>query len=404
MSTQFTTDPIETLPEWNAVLAGDCCCQMPVCPVPTRECESITGIAGCPLAPDPGEEPAENESITYGCFIPFEAAALDAEDDLAVYTMLRELFKTNVISGTYKSYYVDNVEDSGVAYLYSRTYSPPGFASDTWKSWFQTTVEDPTGIWDITMDTGSADVSGPSVPETVTTWESVADTCEKTTTTLIKNTGVETSISGDVDTFRTDLNGDLVETTNPASVTFSSEFAWDLRRSEGRQEFTLSVSYTKAALIAAAEADLPAEFPSPATGSDCIASRIETWPKKKDFTWPVCAETTVRNAGIGCSVTKARFRWVIPEAHGGTYFKITWDVVFFPTSGSPVLISANQTWDDWEGPGDPEDADSWKSGWYEIDPPEEPGEVRVVNIRFECYQGPYGNKPQITGEAYDIPT
>jgi hypothetical protein len=79
-------------------------------------------------------------------------------------------------------------------------------------------------------------------------------------------------------------------------------------------------------------------------------------------------------------------------------------VVFFPTSGSPVLISANQTWDDWEGPGDPEDADSWKSGWYEIDPPEEPGEVRVVNIRFECYQGPYGNKPQITGEAYDIPT
>ena len=46
--TQFTTDPIETLEDWNAVLVSGgagfdhCCCEMPSCPVPTRECKSDT--------------------------------------------------------------------------------------------------------------------------------------------------------------------------------------------------------------------------------------------------------------------------------------------------------------------------------------------------------------------------
>jgi len=47
---------------------------------------------------------------------------------------------------------------------------------------------------------------------------------------------------------------------------------------------------------------------------------------------------------------------------------------------------------------------TWLSGWYDLDPPTEPGTKRVVNIRFECYGvNDYGNKPQVTGEAYEIP-
>ena len=40
----------------------------------------------------------------------------------------------------------------------------------------------------------------------------------------------------------------------------------------------------------------------------------------------------------------------------------------------------------------------------EMDAPTDPGESRVVNIRFECYRSPqFGVRPQITGEAYEYP-
>lgn len=115
---------------------------------------------------------------------------------------------------------------------------------------------------------------------------------------------------------------------------------------------------------------------------------------------------------FGCAFgIKSRFRWVIPDTHPGSYFKITWDVVFFPEgydtedpeSPQPEVVAADQTWT-WVGPGDPEDEDSWKSDWYELAPPESSGQVRVVNIRFECYRSTkFGVKPQVTGEAYEIP-
>lgn len=118
---------------------------------------------------------------------------------------------------------------------------------------------------------------------------------------------------------------------------------------------------------------------------------------------------TMTLAGTGCSAgaaeqarTYCRFKWTIPDTFEGTYFKITWDVVTFPDTGDPVAVSTDNTWE-WTGPGDPEDEDSWKSGWYDIAVPGEPGETRVVNIRFECYTGPYGHMPQVTGEAYEYP-
>jgi len=40
--------------------------------------------------------------------------------------------------------------------------------------------------------------------------------------------------------------------------------------------------------------------------------------------------------------------------------------------------------------------------WRALNPPAQPGETRLVNIRFECYHTPYGNKPQVTGEAVDL--
>ena len=36
---------IETKEDWNMVLEGCGCCPMPLCPVPTMECESVNGYA-----------------------------------------------------------------------------------------------------------------------------------------------------------------------------------------------------------------------------------------------------------------------------------------------------------------------------------------------------------------------
>lgn len=106
----------------------------------------------------------------------------------------------------------------------------------------------------------------------------------------------------------------------------------------------------------------------------------------------------------------SRYRWIIPDTWPGSYFKLTWDLVFFPEgydpedpgSPQPSPVESN-TWT-WPGPGDPEDEDSWKSGWYENPIPSEPGENRVVNLRFECYKSAkFGVKPQVAGEAVDLP-
>jgi hypothetical protein len=106
-----------------------------------------------------------------------------------------------------------------------------------------------------------------------------------------------------------------------------------------------------------------------------------------------------------------RYRWKIPTDFKGIYFKITWDEVFFPAehdpenpdSPQPSSINRDLTVT-WEGPGDMDDPQTWEAGdWRAMDPPEQPGESRVVNIRFECYRSPnFGNKPQVTGEAIDL--
>lgn len=128
-------------------------------------------------------------------------------------------------------------------------------------------------------------------------------------------------------------------------------------------------------------------------GASCSSSLFNATPSGWTPAWTVF-------------VTYSRFRWVVPDTWKGPYFKITWDVVFFPydEESEPTPVATDQTWT-WEGPGDPENEDSWKSGFYEIPVPSEPGQSRVVNIRFECYKSAkLGNPPpQVTGEAYEIP-
>lgn len=116
-------------------------------------------------------------------------------------------------------------------------------------------------------------------------------------------------------------------------------------------------------------------------------------------------------SGTHLYVRFSRFRWVIPSEHPGSYFKITWDVLFFPNeydpedpeSPQPEIVAANQTWE-WTGPGDPEEPETWKSPWIDLVPTAESGVVKVVNVRYECYtSSKFGNRPQTLGEFYDLP-
>jgi hypothetical protein len=104
-------------------------------------------------------------------------------------------------------------------------------------------------------------------------------------------------------------------------------------------------------------------------------------------------------------IRKVRIRFRIPTTHTGSYFKITYDIAEFPEDGDPSFISQDNVIE-WTGPGTGGQSDpSWLAGdWVEIEPPEDPGERRIVNIRYTCYAGTkFGVRPQVTGESLEIP-
>lgn len=118
-------------------------------------------------------------------------------------------------------------------------------------------------------------------------------------------------------------------------------------------------------------------------------------------------DTGTGACGIYTSAIKfLRWRWRVPLVDVGkryTYYKITWDVVFFPAdSGTPSVVATDQTWEN-ELEDDPE-SEGYYSEWYELGPSEEAGEFRVVNVRYNCYRSVrYGTKPEITGEGFVPP-
>lgn len=154
------------------------------------------------------------------------------------------------------------------------------------------------------------------------------------------------------------------------------------------------------------------EFVSRADPFDLNAFKTQAFADFATYVWDDgCTYGTSCNASTSGGIEnpyssnallqKVRFKWVVPDTWEGSYFKVTWDILEEPTSGSPFLYLTDQTWT-WEGPGDPAVEESWKSDWYVVEPPLVAGSRRVVNIRFECYKSAkMGNKPQITGEAFE---
>lgn len=202
------------------------------------------------------------------------------------------------------------------------------------------------------------------------------------------------------------------------------------------------------------------------SGGGCVAHFNISWRFISDFDWTIPESrlykdafkvVNLRRALPSSNMTKVRSRFRIPESHLGSYFKITYDIVEIPDgwdamiddpeyvvpdppTGDPVpqvpkpgrpersFVSQDNVVT-WTGPGTPvpdpiiEDDEqspdfgevtnqvaidaaeaTWLTPWFEIPPPTVEGERRVVNIRFTCYHGTkYGVKPQVTGEALELP-
>lgn len=115
---------------------------------------------------------------------------------------------------------------------------------------------------------------------------------------------------------------------------------------------------------------------------------------RSDYTW-----------GLSAVVLRtARFRWDITN-HIGAWFKVTWDVAFYPEDGGaaqPFLL--DQTWE-WTGPsgGPPAGSeDNWKSPFFVVYAPPEKGEYKIVNIRYSGYRSTkFGTPVKVTGNAED---
>lgn len=99
-----------------------------------------------------------------------------------------------------------------------------------------------------------------------------------------------------------------------------------------------------------------------------------------------------------------RFRFQIPTAHLGNKFRITYDVVESPDDGNQSFFSQNNVIE-WSGPGTGSASNpSWFTQWIELDPPDDPGTLRIENIRYTCYGGQkYGVKPQLQGLPFQLP-
>lgn len=405
MSTQFTEHAIEILDDWNDVLSGRCCCTMPACPVPTRECESIYAVASAAGFFDPSETDPDTRKLYSKHFIANKSYTYSEYSEATAGSGY--VYPSRVGSGSGSYQYIGefvavadglkNAKTSVTGCHFSQpaeTYYCAGSSS-----WTTTTYEYYSQSDGIAPD---PDVEGHRI--TYQTNQSISyvgggDNGEGGVYGPCQFiwSGTADYYSGGVLDHSDPVGPFLVDDTQPVVS--------DGLTTENNPGYENGVTFDEWLIAVRGFLEPKMDFADddcgPSIGGNVCISRFQSAGQHSTY------EAIV--------LEKARFRWVVPQdwspdmAQPGTYFKITWDIIEEPDgwdAPSPTVfrsfVATDQTWE-WTGPGDPEDPDTWKSGWYEIEPPSIPGERRVVNIRFECYRNsPYGVKPQVTGEAVTI--
>lgn len=396
---------IETLDDWNERLAMCGCCEMPTCPVPDRECQSLarsdTYFGFAPVA-EPGGDPVEK---------------------------IPKLFATK----DFPSW----SEETGTIWTYDSGPGTPPYTAEL----SQTVTVDWSTETGVLVDNTTASHTGNGT-DGVSCYPLSGDGYFHPVSPTFGSPVVTTDCAEDHYTetetsTATNGSGPFPLTGCPGPFSYSSSEAWDLTHRD-HSGIKLTSPKTEASFLAEITADLPA-WPTTPEGANCAATAQCDWPLIGDAApWPPCAAKDPPSFNVLGTVRKVRFRWAIPTSWTGSYFLVTWDIIDEPegwdrTINDPAaeipdplpegvteeewwadhqvpdpaapdrtFLLEDQTWE-WAGPGNPSDASTWRSPWFEIPPPELPGERRVVNVRFICYRSPYGEKPQVSGEAVTLP-
>lgn len=432
---------IETVEDWNAAMGWvwnpytqswdkeGCCCPMPMCPVPTIHCEYKQGEATCEDSADVETYGPGGYGYQQGCFLPF-VETHDPLDALLVGNLYRFL--------------------SGVT-VYPDTSTGTGGSKFAWNDWAYcgppagTIVQESgsdtatftwtNGAWDDPAVSRSAvhyslgeypctdpaescgsDTSGIGPPPEVGVnaivplqdqWEIVTPAywdCTETTRTLVGAERAEYS--------GTPQSADACPGPwgQPAGEAYLEWYWWDLTGQDGNRVSELFDPIDRAGLIAEAEAAMPELWSVIGECEDPYSSTEIIWPSNP-VPYPDCEDDlTLQEASVLKVVH--RFKWKIPDTFCGRYFKVTYDLVFYPEGTADAEVIAQDEVDEWEGPGDPEDPETWMfpSDYVTLAVPkdaygvERNGVMRVRNIRFECYHGArFGVRPQTMGEAYEPP-
>lgn len=422
---------IETLQDWNQRLCG--CCQMPDIISPEVETEFAVGYGGKYLYP-----PFVDPEAVEGEYVPtlYEEVAVEKTSE-AYQEGIRGWFS----SGTQEN--IDDeppgspqIDTSGATWVELKIDSRTEFYTEEWtvKGYLAEVGydkdEDPVAPWgeasirEITLEDDGPFLL-PEYAETITPeeYECEAATIEKIPEQLEIKEGTAAP----------------QPSLPPPWETASSKWA-DYREVQAAFTKTLASELTRDEWLdgvrqgadQAAWQEDPGIWSGYAAGAPDGAAHfvITDWPGPDPFSayWnQTCAEKFDNNPTptfVDAVAQKMRFRWKVPvepplsTAVVGTYYKITWDVVFepkgwddtvddpdydppdeepeggyppvpqVPKPGRPSrsFFQQDQTWE-WSGASDR------RSPWFVIPVPQEEGAYRVYNIRHTGFRSKYGTKP-----------
>lgn len=377
---------IETLDD--VIAANSCCCAPVLCPVPVRECESSSG------------------SVAVDLLFPFaEPSGVPTAEVPTLY----ESFSSDV----------ESLHNGTQVIYYSHDFSPPTNAGyENFKINTATATSEADQAYSGHEVQSSSDGTTCTPSDTPTSggffspsYDTEEDFCNRTETTQAVGTLYTHTPVGPEPT-PTGCPGPFPE----IPTTEWGDYSLTLQTLQ-----TLTGTKTKADLQSEAIVDIPGTW----LGSGCSSSLSfasgafqanPRWPIESDnydgAAWPACGDGPF-TVPAWSFATKARITYRVPHEwtdpisgltvpFPGTYFKITYDVLFTPAVGSPSFDSEDNVidWTTGPGTGDADDP-SWVIGTVTLDPPSEPGTLEIVNVRFTCRdEGMFADVPQVTGTAY----
>lgn len=416
---------IDTLEDWNQRLGACGCCPMPECPAPdgdwqaaSRTLTAMTGSAssysiGVPslqYGTDPGEVPPVERFVLYQFMRVTDTLSINEIDEVRNESKVVTLNKEPPIMERNRV---------GVPAIIGAVTRVIGSDSGSWTFYF--TEDDGNGGLQRAGVSDQGSYSG-SIDDTATPFGGAT------------GPGTESYTSYDED-------GNVVDSDTYA-ITVGYGPAWFNFLNPDTVNTSINGGLLKHE-VSDDERSLTVEFLDPhttQTARDAIVPppvEPEEWSTKdgllpSSFSVSYVDEENGDTRLTGASCRRVRFRWRVPEDFEGSYFKLVWDEVFFPdgwdatiddpdwqppdplpdpppdppqvpdpNAPTPQLLRHGEL--EWQGPGDPEDPDSWIIGdWQDLEIPQAVGEVRVVNVGVVCYRSPFGTKPTMHGERWSV--